>query len=203
MSTPMTNRRPPPRRGEARERILEEASALFQTRGFADVSMQQIADAAGITKAAMYYHFRSKEDLFAVVAHRVMNQYWGGIIERIEGGGPLRETLKSIVSHVLEIHADNLAWSIADDVRRHLPPEAEQAIFFEQPPLDDPLKGLFQRAIEAGEMRPLDVDAVVTMFLGMMMGLSHGGHDPWWRREPQPGDADLLVDVLLNGIASS
>lgn len=58
--------------GSARERILEQALVLFSVRGFADVSMKEIADAVGITKAALYYHFTGKEELFAhSFAHEV------------------------------------------------------------------------------------------------------------------------------------
>ncbi|MEJ7839660.1 MAG: helix-turn-helix domain-containing protein, partial [Thermomicrobiales bacterium] len=49
--------------GSARSRILEQSLALFSVRGFADVSMSEIANAAGITKAALYYHFSGKEEL--------------------------------------------------------------------------------------------------------------------------------------------
>ncbi len=45
------------------ERILEAARALFAARGYRATSMQAIADDVGITKAALYYHFDSKEEL--------------------------------------------------------------------------------------------------------------------------------------------
>jgi AcrR family transcriptional regulator len=46
-----------------RTRILDAALELFSEHGFEGTTLQQIADRLGFTKAALYYHFRSKEDL--------------------------------------------------------------------------------------------------------------------------------------------
>jgi AcrR family transcriptional regulator len=47
-----------------REQILDASLRLFSERGFARTSVRDIAQAAGITDAAIYYHFASKRDLF-------------------------------------------------------------------------------------------------------------------------------------------
>lgn len=49
------------RRTDTHERILEVAARLFSERGFAGTSIRDIADALGVTKAALYYHFPSKD----------------------------------------------------------------------------------------------------------------------------------------------
>jgi AcrR family transcriptional regulator len=46
-----------------RARILDAALELFSEHGFDGTTLQQIADRLGLTKAALYYHFRSKDDL--------------------------------------------------------------------------------------------------------------------------------------------
>ena len=46
-----------------RQRLLEEAQRLFRERGYAATSLEQIAEAAEVTKGAIYGHFTSKEDL--------------------------------------------------------------------------------------------------------------------------------------------
>jgi AcrR family transcriptional regulator len=50
-----------------RERILAVASELFVEQGYDATSLRQIADRLGFTKAALYYHFQSKEDLLAAL----------------------------------------------------------------------------------------------------------------------------------------
>ncbi|UDL80908.1 TetR/AcrR family transcriptional regulator [Corynebacterium uberis] len=55
----------PRRRGRtAREEILDAASELFTTQGFATTSTHQIAEAVGIRQASLYYHFPSKTEIF-------------------------------------------------------------------------------------------------------------------------------------------
>jgi AcrR family transcriptional regulator len=56
-------------RGTARERILDAALAEFHDRGYAGVSLQGVAKRAGLTKGAVYWSFRDKQDLFLALVH--------------------------------------------------------------------------------------------------------------------------------------
>lgn len=51
------------RRTDTREKIRSVAMDLFSTRGYEQTSIRLIAEQLDITKAAVYYHFRSKEDI--------------------------------------------------------------------------------------------------------------------------------------------
>jgi AcrR family transcriptional regulator len=54
---------------DTRDRILDTALDLFIEKGYDAVSLREIAEQVGVTKAALYYHFSSKEDIFrALVA---------------------------------------------------------------------------------------------------------------------------------------
>ncbi len=50
-------------RGETRERILDVALELFNEQGYDKTSLREIAERLGVTKAALYYHFQSKQDI--------------------------------------------------------------------------------------------------------------------------------------------
>jgi AcrR family transcriptional regulator len=52
-----------------RERIVTAASKLFYGEGIGHVSMDAVADKAGLTKRTLYYHFKSKDDLVAAYLH--------------------------------------------------------------------------------------------------------------------------------------
>ena len=54
-----------------RQRLLVEAQRLFRERGYAATSLEQIAEAAEVTKGAIYGHFDSKEDLMLTVLEAV------------------------------------------------------------------------------------------------------------------------------------
>ncbi|WP_136314368.1 TetR/AcrR family transcriptional regulator [Actinomyces procaprae] len=62
--------RPPAGSEDKRERILNEAVALFGAHGYAGTSLADIASAAEISKAGLLHHFASKEALFAQVLER-------------------------------------------------------------------------------------------------------------------------------------
>lgn len=51
------------RRGNTRERIQEIALKLFTEKGYDKASLREIAEQLGVTKAALYYHFTSKEEI--------------------------------------------------------------------------------------------------------------------------------------------
>ena len=57
-----------------RERILDAALELFVTQGYDGTSLRQIAEQLGVTKAALYYHFESKEDILLAL-HMRMHQF--------------------------------------------------------------------------------------------------------------------------------
>jgi AcrR family transcriptional regulator len=52
------------RRTDTRERILTTAAHLFGEKGFAETSIRDVAEALGVTKAALYYHFSSKDEIY-------------------------------------------------------------------------------------------------------------------------------------------
>jgi AcrR family transcriptional regulator len=57
---------------DTRRRILASAAEVFAEHGYSGASMRDIAERLGITKAALYYHFTSKEDLLDGLVHPVM-----------------------------------------------------------------------------------------------------------------------------------
>jgi TetR/AcrR family acrAB operon transcriptional repressor len=54
-----------------REALLDAALRVFRDRGVAHTSLEEVATAAGVTRGAVYWHFRDKGDLFAALCERV------------------------------------------------------------------------------------------------------------------------------------
>lgn len=57
-----------------RARLIDAAIELFQQHSFAGTSLQMIADELGFTKAAIYYHFRTREQLLTAVVEPIFRQ---------------------------------------------------------------------------------------------------------------------------------
>ncbi|MEW6332613.1 MAG: TetR family transcriptional regulator [Pseudomonadota bacterium] len=56
---------------ETRDRILDTAEKVFLKKGVAATSLADVADAAGVTRGAIYWHFKNKADLFDAMMQRV------------------------------------------------------------------------------------------------------------------------------------
>src|ERR1700712_611894 len=72
------------RRTDTRERILSVALRLFASQGYANTSLRQIADELGVTKAALYFHFKTKEDIVT----GILTGYLDGLNTLVEGAAP-------------------------------------------------------------------------------------------------------------------
>ena len=75
-----------------RERLLAEAQRLFRERGYAATSLEQIAEAADVTKGAIYGHFSSKEDLLLSAIEAAPVPDWAAALN--DDSVPLRERLR-------------------------------------------------------------------------------------------------------------
>jgi len=92
-----------------RQLILKSAYALFWRQGFARAGVDEIAEAAGITKRTLYYHFRSKDDLLAAVLetqHDLALETWRTLMNRVSGSAG------SVVDGIFDELA---AWSAKPD----------------------------------------------------------------------------------------
>jgi TetR/AcrR family transcriptional repressor of nem operon len=68
-------------RSETAEQILDLAETLIQTRGYSAFSYQDIADALGIRKASIHYHFASKADLGIAVVNRYIDRFDAALVQ--------------------------------------------------------------------------------------------------------------------------
>ena len=91
-----------PEASSTRERILDVALDLFTEKGFDGTSLREIAERLGVTKAALYYHFASKDDILLALHMRlhafgkdalvkltedepVSLQVWGALLDEMIG----------------------------------------------------------------------------------------------------------------------
>jgi AcrR family transcriptional regulator len=86
--------------GDTRERILAVANELFIEQGYEGTSLREIADRLDITKAALYYHFRSKDDIL-----RVLLEPFDTLLDELLG--------RLEDAHDADEWADALTWVVA------------------------------------------------------------------------------------------
>src|SRR5262245_52544487 len=99
-----------------RERILDVALDLFVRKGYAEASLREIAAELGFSKAALYYHFESKQDILMALHMRV-HSITSDVLPVLAAGTDPDETWRHLVDvligltlrhrRLLELHLKN------------------------------------------------------------------------------------------------
>ncbi|MEV4258343.1 helix-turn-helix domain-containing protein [Spirillospora sp. NPDC049652] len=100
------------RRGDTREQIRRVALELFAEQGYEKTSLREIAERLGVTKAALYYHFKTKEDIIA----SLFEEFGEKVDELVAWAGTEPMTREHRVA-VLERYADLLRGPAGDLMR--------------------------------------------------------------------------------------
>jgi len=87
---------------ERRERALDSALDLFRAEGFEAITMQDIADAAEISKGSLYLQFANKEAVVVALLERTFDKLEGIVGEEASSSGIAREKLSRIVVRYIE-----------------------------------------------------------------------------------------------------
>jgi AcrR family transcriptional regulator len=90
------------RNADTRGEILDTAMRLFAEQGYDKTSLREIAEAVGVTKAALYYHFRTKEDI-AGSALQDYTRDLTALIDRAAEASPGAERNTALVDGLLEL----------------------------------------------------------------------------------------------------
>ncbi len=189
----------------ARHRIVARSLALFSDRGYNGVSMSEIANAAGITKAALYYHFADKEELFLEAVATKTTSMAAELERIIDSTDQLEKLLYDIALFLLDdglgeyrrLHLDLLT----------IVPEARRRACLQQ--VGDLLLTLAPRLRAEQErctLRPdLDIDATLPLFFAMI-----GGQIRRLATSTPPSEAPdsneklaaLIVELWLHGTST-
>jgi len=92
------------RRGGSRGAIVEAAERLFLERGFGAVSMDELAEDAGVARRTLYNQFASKEEIFREMLLRVSGQLEHAFPPGIETRGDVEHVLRMAARMILELH---------------------------------------------------------------------------------------------------
>lgn len=89
---------------DAADAIMDGTHSALRAHGYAELTMQDIADEAGVSKAALHYHFDGKHDLLLSFLDRLLERFEARI-EDVSGGNP-EERLLSLAETVMLPPAD-------------------------------------------------------------------------------------------------
>lgn len=185
-----------------RERIIDAAFRKFADLGYSGVSMQQIAAAAGITKATLYHHFQDKEDLFVEMMREQFGRSQEQLARSVDAGETFGDKLVAYGSVLFSAERADLS-RLFGDFHRYVA-ESRQAAFWET--YERPwtyLEGAIREAVERGELAPGDptlmAQVCFSAFVGQLQIARFGSDFPY----PPPSLAADIAALLLDGLSSS
>lgn len=93
--------------GALRDQILDLAKETFSTRGYAAASLRDLAERAGVTAAALYYHFEKKEDLLREIIFEGLKRLSDDLLAALAPARTPEQALEALVRAHLRYNADN------------------------------------------------------------------------------------------------
>jgi AcrR family transcriptional regulator len=153
-----------PRAQETRERILSTALKLFAQRGYSVVGIEEIAEAAGMTKGAVYYWFADKDDLGRELQHALYDRLTTIALGSLS---PEDDTVTNM-RRCFDLYLDAL--SNLDEARFFLRdawviPVLDEAGRKDREAATEMICGILAAAIERGEIVSLDPDTLARILV--------------------------------------
>lgn len=199
-------------RDDTRRRILDAAADAFMRRSYAEITVDDLAHRIGATKGLIYYHFRSKFDVFLAVYRSGMDQVFADVQPAAERGDSARERLHAMsVEHLVNLmtylgYHHVVHRGVRDQASTALT-EAQREALAGLNELRQAYETLFRNVVEDGITDgSLDVDDPQLATRVLLGGLN--AVDAWFqKREDQPhvalvALAEQIVHVLLNGLTA-
>lgn len=184
-----------------REHIIEVAAGLFVARGYDGISMREIGEACGISKAGLYYHFADKEALFLAILENHLTEL-GGIFDHLETiPGGVRARITGFVRAIfMQLPAERRAIiRLASQEMGKVRPQVRDA-FGEryQAEFLGRLENILRAGVQAGEIRPLDPALAVWALLGLMYPFFNSS-EPEFSPMQAEDLTNFLVDFFFQG----
>ena len=191
----------PPESG-GRDAILDTSAKLFNQYGYKEVSIRDIAQACGLTNAALYYHFKNKEDLFLAMLQRDHVRFVEALRAPANGPGELREDLKQLIVRYAEITCERRQsfQTLWRDMRQMEDVRARRLFGEMQHELMRPLIERLEHAETTGEIKPGETQLYARLLHGMSIALTYGNR-PDRPHKVSAHDVEAAVDLFLNGIS--
>lgn len=207
MPSVMTSKAVPrPRKGDAtRAAILAAAARSFAEKSYADCSLREIADLAGLQAGSVYYHFASKEVLVDEVLMAGIDRLTAKVRQTI-AGLPESTTVTDRMRIMMRAHVTSFL-DIADNantflrVYDNLPPSMKRRTRPRRLDYAQIWMDMFTQGVKAGEFSP-DVDR--TLFISFLLDAMNGVIE-WFRpaRMTIDGVCEMLERSVLTGILTS
>jgi AcrR family transcriptional regulator len=181
--------------------LMEQARHLFFAHGYHGVSIRDIVQACGLSNAALYYHFGSKQDLYV----QVIREFVATIAQQVQDAGAGRDSCRERLARMAEMFLQlsqesqselqtllrDLTECEGEDIQRLIPEIAGRIpILF---------ASVLEEGIAGGEVRAMDAQRVSVVLMGTINSLV-ARRMYMQAGVPLADDVDLVINILFEGI---
>jgi TetR/AcrR family transcriptional regulator len=188
-----------------REALLRAAVSAFNRQGFNQTSLEEIAHKLGVTKAALYYYFPTKNALLAACFDRAMDMARDSLATAKREGRNGRQKLILMFRRYLETMTSELSESLLLTEEHALTPRERNKLIEQRDAFEAELRNLVREGIGDGSI--VDCDPKLTIFL--MLGAINWvpkwftPKGPWSNAQVAKGITEMLDRMLSTSPAAS
>jgi AcrR family transcriptional regulator len=170
--------------------LVDVAVRVFNQRGYDGTSMDDVARAAGITKASIYYHVSGKEDLLERGVRRGLDALFGMLDEPEASSGTAETRLRYVLLRTVEIMSEQLP-EVALLLRVRGNTEIERWALERRRTFNRRIAELVQAAMDEGTLcSELEAGLVARLLFGMVNSIVE-----WYRRDGRLGPDDVATAI--------
>ncbi|RYZ05427.1 MAG: TetR/AcrR family transcriptional regulator [Comamonadaceae bacterium] len=185
---------------DQRELILDRAAALFARGGYPGTSMNQVAEACGLSKATLYHYYKDKYALLVSIADSHVSRLQAIVREALAGHVTPEAQMRVLIHRLVEeyAHAQNAHRVLTEDVKFLQPEDRERVLDKER----EVVRG-FAQVVAA--LRPDLKDAAMSKPLTMLLFGMINWLFTWMKPEGRldyEAMAPVVADLFLGGIGA-
>ncbi len=177
---------------ERRREILETAARLICEKGFQGASLRDIANACGLTKAGLYHHCQSKDDLLLEIMNYGMDMFEDQVLLKVMPIEDPVERLRECMRRNVRLVTEDRTKEVTIILHEHatLTGEARARINARKKRYVRFLETSFAEAIRDGRLRPVNPKVAAFSFLGQVLWIYK-----WFRTDGAIPAAELAVEM--------
>ena len=187
---------------ETRERIIQKAIDLFYKKGFVKGSIRDLVRALNMTNAAVYNHFKNKDDLLYVIINRMGTMYFDRMIPLSNKYDNPLDRLKGIIQeHIFLVLKNTKAVKVFFDDIGQLSPKLRSNILNQQREMYKLLKTQLNDLEKEGLLRPVN-KTLATYCCFAMLNWSYR----WFKKNKGLSVEEVssgVTDIFLNGVLNT
>lgn len=173
--------------------ILREAAKLFAVKGYDGTSVQDIAQAVGISKASLYHFFADKSQIHSTVVVLALSRLVELVKEKLKSCQTASDKIEGFArAHAQYISEQNsLYFAAALGFHELMDPEVKARVQRMRDGYEETLRRIIREGIETGEFRELDVKLAARAIISCMNWMAR-----WWRADGADSAEKIASDYV-------